>query len=46
MVAQEDAETKMEGNPQERPPRDTRQNSDGSSPMELLERMRNLNVEL
>jgi hypothetical protein len=36
----------MEGNLQQGPPRDPRQNSDGSSPMEVLETMRNLIVEL
>jgi hypothetical protein len=36
----------MEGNPQEGPPGDPRQNSDGSSPTEVLETMRNLIVEL
>ena len=36
----------MEENPQQRPPGDTRQNSDRSSPIEVLETMRNLIVEL
>jgi hypothetical protein len=46
MAAQDDAEIRMEGNPQQGPPGDPRQNSDGSSPMEVLETMRNLIVEL
>ena len=46
MAAQEGAEIKMEENPQQGPPRDPRQNNDGSSPMKVLERMRNLIVEL
>ena len=36
----------MEGNPKQGTPRDLRQNSDGSSPTELLETMRNLIIEL
>jgi hypothetical protein len=36
----------MEGNPQQGPPGDSRQNSDGSSPTEVLETLRNLIVEL
>jgi hypothetical protein len=46
MVAQEGAKIKIEGNPQQGPPGDPRQNSDGSSPTEVLETMRNLIVEL
>jgi hypothetical protein len=46
MAAQEGAEIRMEGNPQQGPPGDPRQNSDGSSPTEVLETMRNLIVEL
>jgi hypothetical protein len=46
MAAQDNAENRMEENPQQRPPGDTRQNSDGSSPTEVLETMRNLIVEL
>ena len=46
MVAQEGAEIKMEGNPQQGPPGDPRQNSDGISPTEVLETLRNLIVEL
>jgi hypothetical protein len=46
MEAQEGVEIRMEGNLQQGPPRDPRQNSDGNSPMELLETMRNLIVEL
>ena len=36
----------MEENPQQGPPEDLRQNSDGSSPTEVLETMRNLIREL
>ena len=36
----------MEGNPQQGPPGDPRQNSDASSPIEVLETMRNPIVEL
>jgi hypothetical protein len=46
MAAQEGAEIRMEENPQQGPPRYMRQNSDGSSPIELLETMRSLIVEL
>jgi hypothetical protein len=46
MAAQEGAEIKMEENPEQGPPGDPRQNSDGSSPTEVLETMRNLIVEL
>ena len=46
MEAQEGAEIKMEENPQQGAPRDPRQNSDGSSPTEVLETMRNLIVDL
>ena len=46
MAAQEGTEIRMEGNPQQRPPGDLRQNNDGSSPTEVLETMRNLIVEL
>jgi hypothetical protein len=46
MVAQDDAEIRVEGNLEQRPPRDPRQNNDGSSPTEVLETMRNLIVEL
>jgi hypothetical protein len=46
MAAQEGAEIRMEGNLQQGPPGDPRQNSDGSSPREVLETMRNLIVEL
>ena len=46
MAAQECAEIRMEENPQQGHPRDLRQNSDGSSPTEVLETMRNLIVEL
>jgi hypothetical protein len=46
MVARDNAEIRMEGNLQQRPPGDPRQNSDESSPMEVLETMRNLIIEL
>ena len=46
MAAQKGVEIRMEGNLQQRPPVDPRQNSDGSSPTEVLETMRNLIVEL
>jgi hypothetical protein len=46
MAAQEGAEIRMEGNPQQEPPGDPRQNSDGSSPTEVLQTMKNLIVEL
>jgi hypothetical protein len=46
MAAQEGAEIRVEENPQQGPPGDPRQNSDGSSPTEVLETMRNLIVEL
>jgi hypothetical protein len=46
MAAQDEAEIRLEENPGQRPPEDQRQNSDGSSPTEVLETMRNLIVEL
>jgi hypothetical protein len=46
MAAQEGAKIRMEENPQKGPPRDPRQNNDGSSPTEVLETMRNLIIEL
>jgi hypothetical protein len=46
MEAQEGVEIKVEENLQQGPPGDLRQNSDGSSPIEVLEKMRNLIVEL
>jgi predicted P-loop ATPase len=46
MVAQEGAEIRVEENLQQGPPGDPRQNSDGSSPTEVLETLRNLIVEL
>ena len=46
MAAQEGAEIKMEEDPQQGPLADPRHNSDGSSPTEVLETMRNLIVEL
>ena len=46
MAAQEGAEIGMEENPQQGSPGDPRHSSDGSSPTEVLETMRNLIVEL
>ena len=46
MEAQDGAKIRMEGNLQQGPLGDPRQNSDGSSPIELLETMRNIIVEL
>jgi hypothetical protein len=46
MAAQDEAEIRLEENPEQRPPEDQRQNSDRSSPTEVLETMRNLIVEL
>ena len=46
MASQEGAEIRMEGNPQQGPSGDPRQNNDGSSPTEVLETMRNLVAEL
>ena len=46
MAAQDDAEIRMEGNPEQGPHGDARHNSDGSYPMEVLETMRNLIIEL
>jgi hypothetical protein len=46
MAAQDDAEIRIEGNLEQRLPVDPRQNSEGSSPTEVLETMRNLIVEL
>ena len=46
MAAQNDAEIRMEGNPEQGPHGDPRQNSEGISPTEVLETMRNLIVEL
>jgi hypothetical protein len=46
MATQDDAEIKLDGNPEQRHLEETRQNSDGSSPTEFLEMMRNLIVEL
>jgi hypothetical protein len=44
--SQDDAKIRLEGNPEKRPPKDHRQNSEGISPTEVLEMMRNLIVEL
>ena len=46
MAAQEGAEIRVEENLQQGPPGDPKQNSDRSSPMKVLETMRNLIVEL
>ena len=46
MAAEKGAKIKMEGNPQQGPLGDPRQNNDGSSPTKVLETMRNLVVEL
>jgi hypothetical protein len=46
MAAQDDAEIRVEGNVEKRPHGDLRQNSDGSPPMEVLETMTILIVEL
>ena len=46
MAAQEGAEIRVEENPQQGPLGDLRQKSDGISPTEVLEIMRNLIVEL
>jgi hypothetical protein len=46
MAAQDDAEIRLDGNPEQRHPEEPRQNSDRSSPTEVLETMRNLIVEL
>jgi hypothetical protein len=46
MATQDEAEIRLEENPEKRPPEDQRQNNDGSSPTEVLETMRNIIVEL
>ena len=46
MAAQNDAEIRMEGNPEQEPHGDPRHKSDERSPTEVLETMRNLIVEL
>ena len=46
MATQEGAEIRVEENPQQGSPGDPRKNNDGSSPMEVLETLRNLIVEL
>jgi hypothetical protein len=46
MAAQNEAEIRLEENPEKRPPEEQRQNNDESSPTEVLETMRNLIVEL
>jgi hypothetical protein len=46
MATQNEAEIKLEENPEQIPPEELRQSSDGSSPTKVLETMRNLIVEL
>jgi hypothetical protein len=46
MAAQDDTKIRVEGNPKQRLPENQKQNNDESSPMEVLETMRNLIVEL
>jgi hypothetical protein len=46
METQDEAEIRLEENPEKRPPEDQRQNSDEISPTEVLEMMRNIVVEL
>jgi len=46
MAAQDDAEIRLDVNPEQGPPKDQRQNSDRSSPTEVLETIRDLIVEL
>jgi hypothetical protein len=46
METKDNAENRMEGNPKQRPLGDTKHNSDGRSPTEVLETMRNLIFEL
>jgi hypothetical protein len=46
METQDDVEIRLDGNPEQGLPENQRQNSDGSSPAEVLETMRNLIVEL
>ena len=46
MATQDDGEIRIDGNPEQRLPENQRHNSDGSSPTDVLEKMRNLIVEL
>jgi hypothetical protein len=46
MAAQDDAEIRIDGNPEQRCPKKPRLNSDERSPTEVLETMRNLIVQL
>jgi hypothetical protein len=46
MEAQDEVEIRLKKNPEQRPPEDQRQNSDGISPTKVLKTMRNLIVEL
>jgi hypothetical protein len=46
MAAQNEEEIRIEENPEQRPPEDQRKNNDGCSPIEVLETMRNLIVEM
>jgi hypothetical protein len=46
MATQDEAEIRLEENPEKRPPEDQRQNSDEISPIKVLEMMRNIVVEL
>lgn len=46
VVVNDDGEIRIDGNPEQRPPENQRQNSEGSSPTEVLETMKNLIVEL
>jgi hypothetical protein len=46
MAARDDAAIRMEGNPEQGPHGHPRHNSDGTSPTQVLQTMRNLIVEL
>jgi hypothetical protein len=46
MASQDDTEIRLDGNPEQRPLENQRQNSEKSSPTEVLETIRGLNVEL
>ena len=46
MAAHADTEIRLEGNPRQKPHDDLRQNSDESSPIEVVEMMRNIIVEM
>ena len=45
MAAQDEAEIRLEENPEQTPSKDQRKNGDGSSPIEVLETMINLIIE-